>query len=223
MAQVATHDDSPLVKPRLRGVSHQIAFFIALAAGVLLVVGAPSSHAAFAAAIYGASLATLLGTSALYHRRNWSPSRREILRRFDHSAIFVLIAGSYTPACRLAMEPAEGHPLLIVIWSGAVAGIAISVGWPRAPRALKTLLYAALGWVGVVSAPALQRSMGTSGLVLFVGGGVIYSVGAVVYVKKRPNPWPATFGYHEIFHLLVIAAATCHFVAFARFILKSPG
>jgi hemolysin III len=218
-------DRSPVnrVKPRLRGVSHQIAFFVALPAGALLVGLAPGPAARLSAAVFAGSLALLLGTSALYHRPMWPPGPREILGRFDHAAIFVLIAGTYTPLCLLAMEPSRGRLLLRLAWGCAAVGGFQVLLYARAPRWLKTAIYVAMGWAGLLAASDLGRSLGPLGLTLMAGGGVLYTVGALIYGLRRPDPLPAVFGYHEIFHLLVIAGATCHFVALARFIVTQAG
>lgn len=195
-------------KPRLRGVSHELAFFAALGAGAVLISFAPA-RAAWAAAVYAVSLATMLGTSALYHRPTWAPGPRRWLRRADHAAIFVLIAGTYTPFTLLL--PGQGAAMLALAWGGAAAGILQSFFWVHAPRPLVASLYVALGWAVVVFWPALHAAIGTGGLAFLILGGVLYSIGAVVYATRRPNPNPAVFGYHEIFHAFVVAAAICHF------------
>jgi hemolysin III len=198
----------PLIKPRLRGVSHELAFFAALGAGAVLIALAPP-RAAVAAAVYAVSLAAMLGTSALYHRPTWSPKPRRWLRRADHAAIFVLVAGTYTPFTLLL--PAHRAALLALAWGGAAAGIAQSLFWAHAPRPLVAALYVALGWAVVIFWPALHAALGSAGLFFLALGGVLYSIGAIVYATRRPDPAPAVFGYHEIFHAFVIAAAVCHF------------
>lgn len=198
----------PLAKPRLRGVSHELAFFAALGAGAVLIALAPKT-AALAAGVYAVSLATMLGTSALYHRPTWAPGPRRWLRRADHAAIFVLIAGTYTPFTLLL--PQHGAAMLALAWGGAAAGILQSLFWVHAPRPLVAALYIALGWAVVVFWPALRLTLGGAGLFFLAFGGVLYSIGAVIYALRRPNPAPAVFGYHEIFHAFVVAAAVCHF------------
>lgn len=195
-------------KPRLRGVSHQIAFFAALGAGAVLIALAPP-RALLAAAVYAGSLATMLGTSALYHRASWAPRARRWMRRADHAAIFVLIAGTYTPFTVLL--PQNSAAMLAVAWGGAALGILRSLFWVGAPPALASGLYIAFGSAILVFWPALHAALGAGWLAVLVCGGVLYSVGAVVYAARRPDPAPAVFGYHEIFHVLVIAAAICHF------------
>ena len=212
---------APRTKPLLRGVSHQIGFGVALVAGVLLISRAPGRREAIGLFAYCASLCVLLGTSALYHRPMWSPSRRALLRRFDHAAIFVLIAGTYTPMCMFALPSERGAPMLWLVWIAATAGVAQSVFWIHAPRWLSTAIYLAFGWIGVVHFRQLAAAMGWRGVSLFFLGGLLYSVGAIAYALRRPDPWPKVFGYHEIFHLLVIAASVLHFVVIAHIAFHS--
>jgi len=202
-----------LVKPRLRGVFHQYGFFVALGAGTLLVLGAPTARAALAAAVYAASVCALLGVSALYHRITWTPPVRRRLRHLDHAMIFVLIAGTYTPVGLLVLQGPLAAVVLVVVWGGAVAGIALNLGWRQAPSWVGVAVYVALGWVAVVALPQLLQHLGVVGTLLLVGGGLAYSAGALVYARRRPNPAPAVFGYHEIFHLLVVAGVGLHFAA----------
>ncbi|ACL64627.1 channel protein, hemolysin III family [Anaeromyxobacter dehalogenans 2CP-1] len=196
-------------KPLLRGVSHEIAASISLAAWVAVALTAPPGRASVAAHVYGASLFTLFAVSALYHRPMWPPGPRLLMRRLDHSAIFLLIAGTYTPMCLLLGE--KGTLVLALVWTGAVLGIFRAVLWPRAPRWLSAALYVLLGWLILPLLPAVARAAGTGGLVLLGLGGLVYSLGAVVYATKRPNPFPGVFGYHEVFHAMVVAAAALHF------------
>jgi hemolysin III len=200
-------------KPRLRGVLHEIFFFVAVAAGVSLVLAAPAGRATWAAIVYAASLTALLGVSALYHRRSWRPRARVWMRRLDHSAIFVLIAGTYTPFC--AAQP-EGRALLLaLVWGCAGLGVVKAMVWPFAPKWLSAALCLLMGWGGVALTPTVAARGGASGLALLLTGGLLYSAGAVIYALKRPNPVPGVFGYHEVFHALVVAAAFCHFVVVA--------
>ena len=210
-----------LVKPRLRGVFHQYAFFVALVAGVVLVAVSDSARELFATWVYAAALAAMFGISALYHRVNWrSTSRaRAWMRRLDHSAILLLIAGTYTPFALLAFDGAVADVILIVVWVGAAAGLVLNLAWIDAPTWLTALVFLALGWVGVVAVPELFDLGVAPAVLVFVGGG-LYTLGALAYATKRPNPAPAVFGYHEIFHLLVIGAAVAHFVAIAA--LRAP-
>ena len=204
--------ESSMAKPLMRGVTHQVAFFVAALAGSLMVFNAQGALARWGAAVYVASLSALFGVSALYHRPQWSPAARQRMRRLDHSAIFVLIAGTYTPLC-LALQSATGRTLLILIWVGAALGVFRALFWVRAPKALVAVLAIAMGWLAVWDLPALRSGLGLVPLLWIGAGGLLYSAGAVIYALKRPNPWPRVFGYHEIFHALVIAAAVCHFVA----------
>ena len=208
-----------LVKPRLRGVFHQYAFFVALAAGIVLVAVSDSARELFATWVYAAALAAMFGISALYHRVNWRSSRaRAWMRRLDHSAILLLIAGTYTPFALLAFDGAVADVILIVVWAGAAAGLVLNLAWIDAPTWLTALVFLALGWVGVAAVPELFDVGVAPAVLVFVGGG-LYTLGALAYATKRPNPVPAVFGYHEIFHLLVIGAAVVHFVAIAGFVL----
>lgn len=206
-----------MVKPRLRGVSHQYAFFVALAAGAALVVLARGGEARVVAGVYALSLSAMFGASALYHRIDWSPRPAAWLRRLDHSMIFVLVAGTYTPFAVLVLAPALGWTVLAVVWGGALVGIVISLLWIDAPRWLTALLYVALGWVSIVVMPQLWDRAGVLAVALLATGGLLYTAGAVVYARRRPDPAPRVFGYHEVFHVLVIAAAAVHFAAVALY------
>lgn len=198
--------DAP-VKPLLRGVSHQVAFFCALIATAALVVRAKPGAATTAAFVFGLTLANLFGTSALYHRVDWSPIARRRLRRMDHAAIFVLIAGGYTPLFALIPSSSGGHGALYAIWGGALIGVVKSLAWPDAPKWIMATLCVALGWM--VTGQVIDRTaiVGALSVWLLVGSGVIYSLGAAVYALKRPNPFPRVFGYHEVFHALVVIAS----------------
>lgn len=202
----------PLSKPLLRGVSHQVFFFVSLVAGAVLVLAAPNPDARVGCAIYAASLAMLLGTSALYHRPTWSLRARARMRRLDHSAIFVLIAGTYTPLA-LTLPPDTARVMLTVAWVGAAIGVARALFWINAPKWLVAVLALAMGWLALLYLPTVGRVAGTPVLVWMGAGGVLYSLGALTYALKRPDPWPRVFGYHEVFHAFVVAAAVCHFVA----------
>jgi hemolysin III len=208
-----------LERPRLRGVFHQYAFFAALVACAALVVVADSSREQVAMWIYGVALASMFGVSALYHRVTWrSPEVRKWMRRLDHSTILLLIAGTYTPFALLAFDGLIADVILIVVWSGAAAGLVLNLVWVDAPTWLTAIVFIALGWVGAVAVPELLE-FGIAPAVLVFAGGALYTVGALAYAFKRPNPHPQIFGYHEIFHLLVVGAAITHFVAIAGFVL----
>jgi hemolysin III len=219
-AKEATADAIAAVKPKLRGVSHEWAFFLSLGFGVALIVLAETPKATLAVAIYAISLSGLFGTSALYHRVNWKrPSVRQWMRRLDHSMIFFLIAGTYTPFALLVLDGTLAMAILAVVWIGAIAGAVVEMIWIDHPKWASALIYLSLGWVAVAAFPELWTSMGVAGTLLVAAGGLLYTAGAVVYATQRPNPIPATFGYHEVFHLLVIAAAVAHFSAVAFFAL----
>ena len=209
------------VKPRLRGVSHQYAFFVSLVGGILLVLAATTTRASVAAAIYAASVAALFGVSALYHRLTWTTPARRRMRRLDHSMIFLLIAGTYTPVGLLVLEGTLATFVLAVVWGGAMAGIVLELAWTTAPRWLGGAVYLALGWVAVVAMPQLFARLGVAGGLLIVAGGLVYSAGAAVYALRRPDPVPVVFGYHEVFHLLVIAGVAAHFLAIGVFALPA--
>jgi hemolysin III len=205
-------------KPRLRGVSHQFAFFVALGAGLVLVGMSASARVAGASAVYAVTLAMMLGVSAAYHRGAWRPAVERIWRRLDHSAIFLVIAGTYTPICVIGVGGATGMRMLLIVWAGAALGILQATLWSHAPRAIAVALYISLGWVGAAYFPEVRAALGTAPLVLIFVGGLLYTAGALVYALKRPDPIPTTFGYHEIFHACVIAAAVCHFAAMTQLV-----
>jgi hemolysin III len=219
-AKEATAEAIAAVKPKLRGVSHEWAFFMSLGFGVALIVLAETPKATLAVAIYAVSLSALFGTSALYHRVDWKrPQVRQWMRRLDHSMIFFLIAGTYTPFALLVLDGTLAMAILAVVWIGAIAGAIVEMIWIDHPKWASALIYLSLGWVAVATFPELWTSMGVAGTLLVAAGGLLYTAGAVVYAIQRPNPSPAIFGYHEIFHLLVIAAAIAHFSAVAFFAL----
>jgi hemolysin III len=209
-------------KPRLRGVSHEWAFFISLAAGGALVIAAPAGTATLVAAIYAFSLSALLGTSALYHRVNWRrPEIRRWMRRLDHSMIFLLIAGTTTPFAALVLGGALGEAILIAVWAGAAAGIVVELIWVEAPKWVSVLVYLAVGWIGAIGFPAIVLDAGIGAGILIAVGGALYTAGAVVYARQRPDPNPAVFGYHEVFHVFVLAAIAAHFAAVALYALPA--
>ena len=207
------------IKPRLRGVLHQWAFYVSLVAGGLLVALAPSGRAAVVGGVYAVALAGMFGASALYHRGAWAPTVRPWLRRLDHSMIFVLIAGTSTPVTVLGLEGVLPVVVLAVVWGGALVGVLLKLVWIGAPRRLVASVYVVLGWVGIVLLPETARHLGLAPALLFMAGGALYTAGAVIYMRRRPDPRPAVFGFHELFHLLVVAAALAHFVAIAGFVV----
>ena len=211
------------VKPRLRGVSHELAFYAAILATLILVMCSAPGLPRLAGGVYGGSLVLLFGTSALYHRPMWAPAARARMRRADHAAIFVLIGGSYAPLGLLALPTDVGHRLLGLVWTGCALGVVKSLFWAHAPRWITVAIYVTVSWAAALELPALGRVLGPLRTALLLGGGVCYSVGALVYARRRPDPSPAVFGYHEIFHMLVIVAAALQFGAIASVILSTPG
>ena len=207
------------VKPRLRGVLHEYAFFVSLACGIVLILAASDGRARVAAAIYAAALSGLLGTSALYHRVTWRPGARRWMRRLDHSMIFILIAGTYTPVALLALKGSLATTILIVLWAGALGGVIFKLLWIDAPKWLFAAVYVTLGLVTAAVFGELPASIGWLGVAGLATGGLLYVIGAVVYASGRPNPWPKVFGYHEVFHTLVIVAAALHFAVIAFAVL----
>jgi hemolysin III len=210
------------MKPRLRGVSHEYAFFVSLVLGAVLIVIAKGSEARLAVTIYALSLSALFGVSALYHVHDWErPSARRWMRRLDHTMIFFLIAGTVTPFALLVMEPPLSTALLIAVWSGALAGTIVELVWIEHPKWVAASVYIAVGMIGAIGFPAIVVEAGIVAGLLIALGGALYATGAIIYAAQRPNPRPAVFGYHEIFHVLVIAAAAAHFAAIALFALPA--
>lgn len=203
-------------KPRMRGWLHTYAFFVALVSGIVLCSIAatrPGWAPLVSCVIYSLTVCGLFGTSALYHRRVWSERGYQVMRRMDHSMIFVFIAGTYTPLCAMLLTTRQATIMLAVVWGGALAGVALKLIWPHAPRWVSAPLYLALGWVAVAMLPEILHGGGVAALVLLIVGGAIYSIGAVFYALRRPNPWPTVFGHHEFFHACTLLAALCHHIA----------
>lgn len=208
-------------RPRLRGVLHQYAFFAALAAAASLLFTARTGRAALAAAVYGGSLASLFGVSALYHRVTWTARARRWMGRLDHAMIGLLIAGTFTPFGLLVLADTPAGRLLPVVWLGALTGILLHVVWIDAPKWLSALVYVVVGWSGLLGFPHLAERLGWTATGLMGLGGALYSAGAAVYALRRPDPAPDVFGYHEVFHALVIAAAVTHYAVVAVYVF--PG
>ena len=205
--------------PRLRGLLHAYAFWFAVAAAIVLIATAPDGRARVAAVIYGVALCGLFAASATYHRWRWHPRWKPVLRRIDHSMIFVFIAASYTPIALLVLDSTRSLIVLLSVWVGALAGVAFSLAWIDAPRPMTAAAYIAVGWVIVIAAPDVVHGIGVVAALLFLAGGLLYSTGATVYALQRPDPWPKVFGFHEVFHALVVAAALAHFVAMAGWVI----
>jgi hemolysin III len=210
---------APSSRPRVRGVIHQDAFCASPAALAILLLGARSGRAAVAGAIYGVSLCALFGVSALYHRVTWSLRARRWMGRLDHAMISLLIAGTFTPFGMLALSGTIAGVLLTATWAGALGGIALHLLWIDAPKWLSATLYVALGWIGVLAMPELVAQLGWGPTVLMGLGGALYSAGAAVYALRRPDPAPGVFGYHEVFHALVVVAALVHYAVVTVYVL----
>jgi hemolysin III len=210
---------SPEVKPRLRGLSHEVAFFIALPLGAALVLEADTSRGRVAALVFAASVAAMFGASGLYHRVDWPEARRLWMRRIDHAGIYGLIAGTYTPFGLLVLRGNWRVVVLGIVWSGAAAAVLLKFLWVEAPKWLSAVTGIGLGWVGVVVFPQLLDRIGVGGSLLVLAGGLGYTAGALVYAFRRPDPVPAVFGYHELFHAFVIVSVGCQYAAVAFFVL----
>jgi hemolysin III len=208
-------------KPRMRGRLHQSAFISSIPAGVVLVLLAPDVRARVATLIYALTLTGLFGVSASYHLGDWSEAAYARMRRLDHSMIFVLIAGTYTPYCLLVLEGTLATAVLLAVWTGAGVGVATKL-YRVDLHVLSGFMYIGLGWLVVVSMPALLRGLDTAETLLLMAGGLLYSLGALVLATNRPNPWPRTFGYHEVWHAATIAAAVCQYVSILLVVLSLP-
>lgn len=212
LLDAAAKDAQIELKPSWRGWIHAGTFPVAIAAGVLLIVFAQGGAAKWAAAVFMATSLLLFGNSAVYHRFNWGPKTKVLLKRIDHANILLLIAGTYTPLAVLALPPQKGALLLTLVWSGALLGILFRVFWIGAPRWLYVALYLLLGWAAVMYIVDLLNA-NVAMMVLVIVGGLLYTVGAVIYAVKKPNPWPGHFGFHEIFHVCTVLAFLCHWTA----------
>lgn len=201
------------LKPRLRGWLHAGMTPLALAAGIVLVALSPTATTRIGSAIFATTALLLFTVSAIYHRGTWSPRVQGVLKRFDHSNIYLLIAGSYTPFTLLLLEGRDRVMLLSIVWGGALLGVAFRILWADAPRWLYTPIYIALGWAAVLYAPEFTSSAGAAVITLIAVGGVLYTLGGLVYGLKRPDPFPRWFGFHEVFHAFTIAAFVCHYTA----------
>jgi hemolysin III len=209
-----------LPRPLLRGVLHQAAFSASLVVGTLLIVGADGARRHTAAAVFAGSVAACFGASALYHRVTWTPRLRLWMRRVDHAGVYLLIVGTYTPVCLLVLDGAWRLVVLVMVCVGAGAAVVLKFAWVDAPKWLAAALGIALGWAGVAVLPQLVARLDPAAVALLGVGGVAYTAGAIIYARRRPNPLPAVFGYHELFHALTIVAVACQYVAIAFFVIR---
>ena len=206
-------------RPALRGVLHTFAAGLAIGGAVLLMLLADKPAGYAGGAVFAISLMLLYGTSASYHQIPWGPTPRRIVKRVDHSMIYVLIAGTYTPFC-LDIQLAWGIPMLVIVWTLAGIGTLTAVAWPNAPRWLSVGLYFGLGWVGIVAVSEAFDQYFGSPLVLLLVGGTLYTVGGIVYGLRRPDPWPRVFGFHEVFNSFVVAGSAVHYAAIAIYVVR---
>jgi hemolysin III len=209
---------SARVKPRLRGVFHELGFYVALGLGFALVATAEGGRARVAAVVFSACVIICFGASALYHRPTWTPTVRSWLARLDHAGVYLLIAGSYTPFGLLVMSTEWAVPVLAIVWSGALAAILVKLLWVRSPKWLSATIGLSLGWVAVAAISQLLR-LPLAGVLLVAAGGLLYTGGAIVYIRRRPDPMPSILGYHELFHLLTLAATGCLYASIAFYVL----
>jgi hemolysin III len=203
-------------KPRMRGWLHAGAAMASVITGIVMVTVASalgSWHAGVPTGVYAMTILALFSVSGLYHRLDWGPTGHAIMKRLDHSMIFIFIAGTYTPIAVLALPHHTAVVVLSVVWTGAGAGALLKLAWPSAPRWIGVPLYLGLGWVAAFILPDLLRGAGLAALLLIAVGGLAYTLGGIAYAFKRPDPYPATFGFHEVFHACTILAATCHYIA----------
>lgn len=210
-----------LEKPLLRGVLHQVAFTVSLVLGTLLIVGSEGGSGRAAAGVFAGSVAVCFGVSALYHRVSWTPPVRLWMRRLDHAGIYLLIAGTYTPVCLLALEGAWRYVALGLVSVAAAAAVILKFAWVAAPKWLSAGLGIGLGWVGVALLPQLAERLNPAAIALLALGGIAYTVGAVIYARRRPDPAPRVFGYHELFHAFTIVGVACQYVAIAFFVIHA--
>ncbi len=212
--------EAVLVRPLLRGVIHQVGFAVSLVVGTLLIVGADGARRHVAAAVFAGAVAVCFGCSALYHRVTWTPRLRLWMRRIDHAGVYLLIAGTYTPVCLLVLTGAWRLVVLAIVWTGAAAAALLKFIWVDAPKWLAAAIGITLGWVGIVVLPQLATRLNPAGVALLGAGGLVYTAGGIVYARRRPDPLPTVFGYHELFHALTLVAVSCQYVAIAFFVIR---
>lgn len=218
---MAVGAEQVLARPLLRGVFHQIAFSASLVIGTLLIVGADGARRHVAASVFAGAVATCFGVSALYHRITWTPRLRLWMRRADHAGVYLLIAGTYTPVCLLVLTGAWRWAVAAIVWAGAGAAAVLKFVWVAAPKWLAAAIGITLGWLAIAIMPQLATRLDPAGVALLGAGGLMYTVGAIVYARRRPDPVPAVFGYHELFHVLTLIAVSCQYVAIAFFVIHA--
>jgi len=221
LSEVAVTEPEPLPKPLLRGWMHLVCFFVAIPAGVTVVALATETRGRIASLVYAIGLVALFGVSGFYHRANWSAARRLWMQKLDHGTIFVMIAGSYTPVCLLALRGWLAWAMLALAWTGAAVGFVLAFTGGRASRTVRGALYITLGWASLLASPQMWERLSPAELLLFGIGGVLFTVGSVFLFTHWPDPFPRVFGYHEVWHALVVAAVVCHFVAIAS-VVRGP-
>lgn len=212
---------NPGLKPRYRGFSHMVAFVIAVILAPLLIVAAPGVGSRFVVGIYAITIVGLFGVSALYHCRNWGAAGKRVMRRLDHSMIFLAIAGTYTPVTVFTLPERTAIIVLLVVWGGAIAGIVMGFVWSDAPTFAVAVPYVLVGWTAVFVANDLWTGLGSAGFLLLLAGGALFTIGAAIYATRWPDLWPRSFGFHEVFHLFVIAGVATHYVTVAFFALPN--
>jgi hemolysin III len=210
-----------LAKPVLRGVLHQFAFLVSLVVGTLLIVGSDGARRQTAAAVFAGSVAACFGASALYHRVTWTPRRRLWMRRVDHAGVYLLIAGTYTPVGLLVLDGTWRLVVLATVYAGTGVAVVLKFAWAEAPKWLAALVGIALGWVGVIVLPQLTVRLDPAAVALLGAGGIAYTIGAIIYARGQPDPFPGMFGYHELFHALTVVAVACQYVAIAFFVIRA--
>lgn len=218
---MAARSEQVLARPLLRGVFHQVGFVVSLVVGTLLIVGADGARQHVAAAVFAGAVAVCFGSSALYHRITWTPRVRPWMRRVDHAGVYLLIAGTYTPVCLLVLTGAWRWAVLSVVCAGAGAAAIFKFLWVDAPKWLAAAIGITLGWVGVAVLPQLATRLDPAAVALLGAGGLVYTAGAIVYARRRPDPIPGVFGYHEVFHVLTLIAVSCQYVAIAFFVIRA--
>jgi hemolysin III len=218
---VTVGSEQVLARPLLRGVFHEIAFSVSLVVGTLLIVGADGARQHVAAAVFAGAVAACFGASALYHRVTWTPRLRLLMRRVDHAGVYVLIAGTYTPVCLLVLTGAWRWAVLVTVWACAGAAAVFKFIWVDAPKWLAAAIGITLGWAGVAVLPQLATRLDPAAVALLGAGGLVYTAGAIVYARRRPDPVPTVLGYHEVFHALTLVAVSCQYIAIAFFIIRA--